>query len=133
MGLATLVRILALAYVGYVALLFVLQRSLLFPGTRLASPHALDSAPLGVGQVWLGTSFGRVEAWFFDGSNGAPTATLIFAHGNGELIDHWRLEMEDFTELGAMSSWSSSPDTDTPKANRQGPHYARPSHRPTTG
>ena len=50
--------------------------------------------------MWLGTSFGRVEAWFFDGSKGAPTATLIFAHGNGELIDHWRLEMEDFTDLG---------------------------------
>ena len=54
----------------------------------------------GVGQVWLGTSFGRVEAWFFDGSNGTPTATLVFAHGNGELIDHWRLEMEDFADLG---------------------------------
>ena len=100
MGLGTLVRILALAYLGYVALLFVLQRSLLFPGTRLASPHALDSAPRGVEQVWLGTSFGRVEAWFFDGSKGAPTATLIFAHGNGELIDHWRSEMEDVTDLG---------------------------------
>jgi len=100
LGLGTLVRILALAYLGYVALLFVLQRSLLFPGTRLASPHALDSAPLGVEQVWLGTSFGRVEAWFFDGSDGAPTATLIFAHGNGELIDHWRLEMEDFSDRG---------------------------------
>ena len=100
LGLGTLVRILALAYLGYVALLFVLQRSLLFPGTRLASPHALDSAPHGVEQVWLGTSFGRVEAWFFDGSNGPPTATLIFAHGNGELIDHWRLEMEDFADLG---------------------------------
>ena len=58
LGLGTLVRILALAYLGYVALLFVLQRSLLFPGTRLASPHALDSAPHGVEQVWLGTSFG---------------------------------------------------------------------------
>ncbi len=100
LGLGTLLRILVLTYLGYVALLFVLQRSLLFPGTRLASPHALDSAPLGVEQVWLGTSFGRVEAWFFDGSNGAPTATLIFAHGNGELIDHWRLEMEDLTDLG---------------------------------
>ena len=98
LGFGTLAGILALAYLGYVALLFVLQRSLLFPGTRLPSPHAIDSAPLGVEQVWLGTSFGRVEAWFFDGSDGAPTATLIFAHGNGELIDHWRLEMEDFSD-----------------------------------
>ena len=100
MGLGALVRILALAYLGYVALLFVLQRALLFPGTRLASLHTVDSVPRGVAQVWLGTSFGRVEAWFLDGSNGAPTATLIFAHGNGELIDHWRSGMEDLTGLG---------------------------------
>ena len=100
LGLGTLVRVVALAYVGYIAFLFIVQRSLLFPGTRLASPHALDSAPPGVVQVWLGTSFGRVEAWFFDGSKGTPTATLIFAHGNGELIDHWRSEMEDLADLG---------------------------------
>ena len=66
----------------------------------MASPHAPESPPGGVEQVWLGTSFGRVEAWFFDGSNGAPAASLIFAHGNGELIDHWRSEMEDFKDLG---------------------------------
>ncbi len=100
LGLGALVRILVMAYLGYVALLFVLQRGLLFPGTRLAPLHALDSVPRGVEQVWLGASFGRVEAWFFDGSNGAPAATLVFAHGNGELIGHWRTEMQEFADRG---------------------------------
>ena len=100
MVLGMLVRVLALAYLGYFALLFLLQRSLLFPGARMASPHALESPPSGVEQVWLDTSFGRVEAWFFDASNSVLSATLIFAHGNSELIDHWRSEMEDLKDLG---------------------------------
>ena len=100
MGLGALVRILALAYLGYVVLLFTLQRGLLFPGTRLPALHALDAALPGVEHVWLETSFGRVEAWFLDGSNGSPTATLVFAHGNGELIDHWLSETQGFADRG---------------------------------
>ncbi len=100
MGLGALVRILVLAYVGYVALLFVLQRGLLFPGTRQASLHAVDAALPGVEQVWLSMSFGRVEAWFLDGSDGSPASTVIFAHGNGEVIDHWRPEMQDPADSG---------------------------------
>ena len=50
--------------------------------------------------MWLGTSFGRVEAWFLDGSNGAPTATLIFAHGNAELIDHQDAIVTGYRRLG---------------------------------
>ena len=100
MGLGAFVRILALAYLGYVGLLFVLQRGLLFPGTRLGALHALEPALPGVEQMWLSTSFGRAEAWFLDGSKGAPAATLIYAHGNGELIDHWRSEMQDLADSG---------------------------------
>lgn len=91
--MGTALRILGLALLGYVTLLFVLQRALLFPGTSRDSPRETASAPDGVIQVWLEASFGQVEAWFFSGE-GVPTGpTILFAHGNGELIEDWESEM----------------------------------------
>jgi fermentation-respiration switch protein FrsA (DUF1100 family) len=52
-----------------------------------------------VTQVWLRPSFGRVEAWYFDAGEG-PGPTVVFAHGNGELIDDWQGEMESLRAAG---------------------------------
>ena len=92
------VRVLALAVLGYFALMFALQRRMVFPGTVRDSPRPTAAAPPGVTQVWFEASFGRVEGWFFNSEGSAegdvPRPTIIFAHGNGELIEDWYGEME---------------------------------------
>ena len=102
-------RVLVLAILGYFALMFVLQRRMAFPGTSRDSPRPTASAPPDVTQVWLEASFGRVEAWFFSAERAAgaerpeghvPTPTIIFAHGNGELIEDWQSEMERLAAAG---------------------------------
>ena len=40
--------------------------------------------------MWLEAGGGRTEAWLLPARRGAGAGPLlIFAHGNGELIDHW--------------------------------------------
>lgn len=93
----SIVRYAVLAYLGYAALLFVLQRRLLFPGVaRDPGRSAASPVPEGVRRVWLEPPGGRVEAWFIAPEGGGPAPALIFAHGNGELIDDW-------TALGSLA------------------------------
>lgn len=111
-------RILLLAYAGYALLLFVMQRTVIYPGVELTPLRPRSQVPEGVEQVWLEASFGQVEAWLFAagtthvGQGGArgvasrasdvalPAPALVFAHGNGELIDHGRAELEASRDLG---------------------------------
>lgn len=92
--LLALVRAVGLAMLIYGVLMFALQRRLAFPGTSRESPRATASAPQGVTQVWLDASFGNVEAWFFGAPERATAPTIVFAHGNGELIEDWQTAME---------------------------------------
>jgi pimeloyl-ACP methyl ester carboxylesterase len=89
-----LVRGAGLALLVYGVLMFALQRRLAFPGTSRESPRATTSAPPGATQVWLDVSFGSVEAWFFGARARATAPTIVFAHGNGELIEDWAEAME---------------------------------------
>jgi len=79
---------------AYWALLFFAQRSILFPVPRLAG---LPPKPPDAEQIWLSTSFGRVEAWYLPGteSAGGPSPLLVFSHGNAELIDYWPDEFDE--------------------------------------
>ena len=54
-------------------------------------------------QIWLNTSFGRVEAWYLPAIEPAPERAplLLFAHGNGELIDYWPEEFDEPRRWGA--------------------------------
>ena len=96
-------RVLGLALLGYAVLIFGVQRRLVFPGMFRDSPRATASAPEGVTQVWLETSFGQVEAWFFNAEGGIPGPTIVFAHGNGELIEDWESEMGRVAEVGVRA------------------------------
>ncbi len=94
-------RVLAIAILGYFTLIFVLQRRMAFPGSfQRDSPRPTASAPPDVIQVWLEASFGRVEAWFFRAEGDARRPTIIFAHGNGELIEDWHADMERLASAG---------------------------------
>lgn len=84
---------------AYWTLLFFAQRSMLFPKPPAAL--GLDPPP-GAEQVWLPTSFGKVEAWYLPPAAPASTRAplLMFTHGNGELIDFWPSEFEPPREWG---------------------------------
>ncbi|MBW2365992.1 MAG: alpha/beta hydrolase [Deltaproteobacteria bacterium] len=54
-------------------------------------------------RIWLNTRFGKVETWLLappEGQDSKPFPVVIFAHGNGELIDYWPGELKKFTDLG---------------------------------
>lgn len=77
-----------LALVAYWALLFLVQRALLFPAP---SPSGAPPRPHDARQVWVSTPAGQVEAWYlrpFDALS-RPAPLILFAHGNGEIIDYW--------------------------------------------
>jgi len=84
---------------AYWVLLFFAQRSVLFPMPPVTSA---PPRPAYAQQVWLTTSFGRVEAWYLAplGQRGAPAPLLLFTHGNGELIDYWPEEFEPARQRG---------------------------------
>ncbi len=77
------------AYGAYAGLLFLSQRSMVFPGTRLRPPSTAPAPPPGVERIWLPFSGGRSEAWLVPGVAEPPWPALVFAHGNGELIGDW--------------------------------------------
>jgi hypothetical protein len=90
-----------LAFLAYAAVMFVSQRRLVFAGSARESPRANASPPAaGVRQVWLRPSFGRVEAWYLQAEGDASGPTVIFAHGNGELIEDWYGEMKSLRDRG---------------------------------
>lgn len=99
-----LVKILAGAvgiYAVYCVLLFFFQRQVIFPRYMIPAPPAPDYKALGVEALWLEASFGRVEAWYLPPeSTGKPCPAVIFAHGNGELIDYWPDELGRFASMG---------------------------------
>jgi fermentation-respiration switch protein FrsA (DUF1100 family) len=86
---------------GWWALCFAVQRSLLFPRS-IAAGGAADLERARGERLWLEPPGGRVEAWLLPAVGRAePRRPLVlFAHGNGELIDHWLDELEPLRFLG---------------------------------
>lgn len=79
---------LALLLLAYLLLAFFLQRPALFMGTTITAPPQRPPADALV--VTLGSG-DTVEAWYLPPLAGGPGPhpALLFAHGNGELIDHY--------------------------------------------
>ncbi len=98
-----IVAITLVAYAAYCGLLFLAQRHVLFPRFMIPSPGATDTARWGIEEMWLTTSFGKVEAWYMPpapGTGAGPAPAVIFAHGNGELIDFWPPMLDHFARMG---------------------------------
>jgi hypothetical protein len=81
-----------------------LQRTIIFP--RHVIPNAVLRPEPRVEQlekVWIDIPDGRVEAWFIAGDGASaehPAPAVIFAHGNGEVIDVWPEVMQTYARLG---------------------------------
>jgi fermentation-respiration switch protein FrsA (DUF1100 family) len=89
-------------YSTYCVLIFLMQRNVLFPRYLIESPSNYEEIP-GLEKIWINTSFGKVETWFLPPTLDPVTKqrpVVIFAHGNGELIDFWPHELSKFNDLG---------------------------------
>jgi fermentation-respiration switch protein FrsA (DUF1100 family) len=92
-----------LVYAGYCGLLFLLQRQIMFPRYMIPTPSTVAHNIAGLQKIWLATKFGKVESWLLSPESASPSQpapAVVFAHGNGELIDYWPQEMKPFTRMG---------------------------------
>lgn len=90
-------------YAAYGALMFGMQRRVLFPGQFMGTPGGGAGRSKRCETVWLRTSFGKVEAWYvpaIDTGAGGKHPAVIHAHGNGEFIDLWLPYLEHYNNLG---------------------------------
>lgn len=94
--------ILGVLLVAWVLVIWFAQRVILYPNYIVTVP-ATPQPPLGAQVLWLETPAGPVEAWFVaapDASAASPGPAVIFAHGNGEVIDDWPDLLEGYRDLG---------------------------------
>jgi pimeloyl-ACP methyl ester carboxylesterase len=94
--------VMACLYVTAAAVLYGLQREFIFPGQH----HKLTDSPISrvadAAAYRVHTSVGATDAWFLpplvrpDGR----TPVLIFGHGNGEVIDQWLGNLDEFRRWG---------------------------------
>ncbi len=85
------------------AMLFALQRSLIFPTHAVRAPDSPRGKPEAAEQWWIETPEGEVEGWFLAGegrTEADPGPAVMFGHGNGEVIDHWPELMRWYAERG---------------------------------
>jgi fermentation-respiration switch protein FrsA (DUF1100 family) len=91
-----------LFYLVYCGFLFLMQRQILFPRYLVDIPTENKDHPV-MERIWIKTSFGKTEAWFLPPeplNKIEPCPAVIFAHGNGELIDFWPDELKRFNHFG---------------------------------
>lgn len=84
-------------------IVFVLQRKFLFPRDAVVQDLGAMSRVRGLVQIWIDTPEGKVEGWFLPASGASaqrPAPVVIFAHGNGELIDQQPENLEEYRMMG---------------------------------
>lgn len=97
-----LVFLLAVLYLLFTLLMFVRQRDFIYPRPSLQSyPDPLIRSA-GIERIWLPISSGKVESWYLHpvDRTSARVPLVIFAHGNGELIDDWPTHLKPLNDLG---------------------------------
>jgi len=96
-------RAVALGLLLYGALIFGLQRQMLYPGQHMEAPYGEEGLPANVEQLWLETSQGPVESWLLapvGARTTAPGPALVVTHGNAEFIGHWVSRGREMAALG---------------------------------
>jgi len=93
----------ALVYVACAALLFGLQRRLLFPREAAHTDPSVDQRHPSMQHLQLPTEDGPVEALLMPAVREdalGPGPAVVFAHGNGETVDQWPDWLEGYSPLG---------------------------------
>lgn len=83
--------------------MFGIGRRFLFPGHLLRAAEGAHEGVPGLERLTLPVPRGNVEAWFLPGdgaSADAPAPMVVFAHGNGELIDDWPVDLGAYRRRG---------------------------------
>ena len=102
-ALVSALALVAVAVALWWVLAFLAQRTMLFPRGAIV-PLAANLERSGGERFWLEAGGRRTEAWLLPAHPGAPPGPLIlYAHGNGELIDHWAQEFEPARARGAAA------------------------------
>lgn len=81
-----------------------LQRLFLFPKHLIHAPRDAAAPWPELTRLWIDTEAGPVEGWLLPGdgvSAARPGPAVLFAHGNGELIDHWPALLAPYRAMGA--------------------------------
>ncbi len=95
---------LAICYCAYALLLFVVQRSVMFPRNLIdAGDYNTTPRVDGLVKIHVNTSQGKVEAWYMPAlgaDRDKPSPAVIYGHGNAELIDFWPETLAPFTQMG---------------------------------
>ncbi len=89
-------------YLSWLVTAYLVQRSILFPRS-LIPVDAQAGPPKDAHVLYVDAPGGKVEAWLIMGdgvSAEKPGPVVIFAHGNGELIDHWPDMLAGYTRMG---------------------------------
>ena len=89
-------------YGGFLTVLYFAQGSILYPGTQSVVARTL-ALPPGEEMFRVSTALGEVEAVFLPSlaqSGNPKQPLLIFAHGNGEVIDYWLEALDGFRQRG---------------------------------
>ena len=102
MGWAILIIVIGWGVIGC-----AVQRKVLFPRWAIeAHSRPISESTLakrGIERIWLGQAGDGVEMWLIKGdgvSAEKPGGVVIFAHGNGEVIDLWPGELKPYAEMG---------------------------------
>jgi fermentation-respiration switch protein FrsA (DUF1100 family) len=81
----------------------MIARWFLFPRHLLRADPKAGADVRGVEKLGIDVPDGRVEAWFLPSEGaeaGRPAPLVIFAHGNGELIEHWPAALDPYRKMG---------------------------------
>ena len=90
-------------YACYCGLLFLMQRQMMFPRGQIPVPSPAITESAGLEKIRLDTLSGKIDCWFMPPAHavvGKAAPAVIFAHGNGELIDFWPQALKPFSRLG---------------------------------
>ena len=91
----------AALYAGFLCLLYLEQGSLIYPGAAIRAEPAAPRPP--GSELWrVAIPAAYVETLFLPAQAAADARqpAVIFAHGNGELIDYWVSALHGFQERG---------------------------------
>jgi uncharacterized protein len=102
--LATFIRIAALVllgYTAYLALLFVQQRSMLFPGAAMHLPEPDPAWFEAARWISLDAGFGPVRAFWMPAASGSGSGTaVLYLPGNAEALAHSAQDLSRLVEAG---------------------------------